>query len=429
MASSETFSLSGVTADLFIPMFEGRSANMYNSANVLEGRIKKKYNFVGTQMNIETELSFSGGVGSSKLPLASASVVDQMNVTAKKVYARTFVDRESLKAASSTEGAFQKFMAYPVKKTVESYMRNSSRILFNDGSGILGRGDGSTAPTGLGTSGSPFVVVISAASWKLANWERQDWVQYVSGMSALPSNAGGSAEGGTATTNLLQVVSVVPSTRTIQLVGTSTALAALVAGPTALPTTSGFAMQRSYLSDPQGLNGVLLATSGSLYGIPVGYRWQSYQKDATGAGVITDMLNDVMLNVELQCGEVPNMICLHYTQLRKILAQLEDQKIYNLPNKNIKGALSFSGVEFMSTKGPIGIFVDRFADEDKIYFINDKYIERKHRPDFGWFKDDGTVFLRVADEDQYEARYGGYYDNVITPSFHGILYNLDTSAS
>lgn len=420
--ASKQFSLTN-TSGLFKTLFEARSANMYNSANVLEGRIKKKYNFVGKQMNIETQLSFSGGVGSSKLPQSNSSIVEQMVITAKKVYGTVLVDRESLKAASSTEGAFQKFMAYPIKKTVESYMRNSSRILFNDGSGILGRGDGSTAPTGAGTTGSPYLVTISAASWKLANWEKQDFVQYVSGMSALPSNAGGTAEGGTATTNLLEVVSVNPSTRVIGLVGTSAALAALVAGPTALPTTSGFAMQRSYLGDPQGLNGALMATSGTLYSINVGYRWQAFQVDAGGAGIIVDAMNQVMLGVEQQFGEAPNMIVCNYNQLRKILAQLEDQKVYNLPNKNLKGNLSFTGVEFMSTRGPVGLFVDRFADEDKIYFLNDKFIERKHRPDFGWFDDDGTVFLRTT-EDEYEARYGGYFENVITPTAHGILYNL-----
>ena len=47
-----------------------------------------------------------------------------------------------------------------------------------------------------------------------------------------------------------------------------------------------------------------------------------------------------------------------------------------------------------------------------------------HRPDFGWFDDDGTVFLRLADEDSYEARYGGYFENLIIPTGHGCLKNL-----
>jgi hypothetical protein len=415
------FSLTDTSA-MFLTLFEGRSANMYNSENVLEGRIKKNYKFVGKQMNLETQLSFAGGVGAALLPVANTSKVEQQVVTAKKVYARCLVDRESLKAASSTKGAFQTFLGYPIKKTVESYMRNLSRINFGDASGILGRGN-AVAPTGAGTTGSPYLVTIRLSDWNLANWEEKDYVQYVSGLAA-GDNTGGTAEGGTSTTNLLEVVSVDPSTRVIGLVGVSPALAALVAGPTALPTTSGFAMQRSYLSEPQGLKSVLMATSGTLYGITVQRRWQATQVDAAGAGVITDMFNEVMLGVEKKFGKVPNMIVMNYNQFQKVLAQLEDQKRYQLPNRNVKGNLSFSGVEFMSTRGPVGIFTDRFCDEDKIYFLNDNFISRSHRPDFGWFKDDGTVFLRAADLDEYEARYGGYFENVIVPTAHGVLYGL-----
>lgn len=411
------------TSGMFLTLFQSRSANMYNSFNVLEGRQKKTYNFVGKQMNLETQLSFSGGVGSKLLPKANTSAVEQQVITAKKVYGRVLVDRESLKAASNTKGAFQTFMAYPVKKTVESYMRNCSRILFGDGSGILGRGDGATNVTGAGSTADPYIVVMRASDFNLANFEEKDYVQVVTGMNA-GDNLGGAAEGGDTLTNLLEIVAVNPSTRAISLVGTSAALAALVAGPAALATTSGLAMQRSYLAEPQGLSGVIKATSGSLYGIPVQRRWSGYNLAAGGAGLITDQMNEVMLNVERRFGETPNMICMNYNQLQKLLAQLEDQKVYNLPNKNLKGALSFSGIEFMSTRGAIGIFTDRFCQEDSVYFLNDKHMSRAHRPDFGWFDDDGTVFLRAQDEDEYEARYGGYFENVIVPTAHGVLSGL-----
>jgi hypothetical protein len=422
MSTRKQFSLTEQSG-LFLTKFQGRSANMYNSANVLEGRIKKKYNFVGKQMNIETQLSFSGSVGAKLLPIGNSSKVEQAVITAKKVYGRTYVDRESLKAASSTEGAFQKYLAFPVKKTVESYMRNMSRILFSDGSSILGRGDGATNVTGNGSVATPYLVTLRASDFNESKLEEKDFVQVVTGLNA-GDNLAGTAEGGDAVTNLLEVVAVNPSTRVISLVGFSAHLANLVGGPSPLATTTGLAMQRSYLAEPQGLGGVLTATSGSLYGLPVQRRWQSTQVDALGAGIITDAMNEVMLKTEKAFGQAPKMIVMNYNQLQKILAQLEDQKVYNLPNRNLKGALSFSGVEFMSTRGPIPMFVDRFADEDKMYFLNDDFIERIHRPDFGWFDDDGTTFLRIADSDEYEARYGGYLENHIVPTAHGIITNL-----
>lgn len=409
---------------LFLTLFKNRSANMYNSANVLEGRIKKTNDFVGKQMNIETQLSFAGGYGAKLLPQGNPSLVEQAVVSAKKHYSRVFVDREGLKAASSSKGAFQTYLAFPIKKTVEDFMRNMSRILFGDGTGVLGRGDGATNVTGAGSSGSPYVVTLRASDFNVSNFEEKSIVQLVTGLSA-GNNLGGAAEGGDAITNLLTISKVIKATRSIYLVGTSAALAALVAGPTALATTSGLVPQRSYLYEAQGLSGALMASSGTLYGLTVQRRWQAVQVDAASAGIVVDMMNDVMLQVEQSFGEAPNMIICNYNQYRKILAQLEDQKRYNLPNKNVKGHLGFSGVEYMGTSGAVGIFVDRFCPEDKIFFLNDKYIHRYHRPGGAeWFQDDKTVFLRTADEDVLEARYGSYMENFITPSAHGVLHSL-----
>jgi len=409
---------------LFLTLFKNRSTNMYNSANVLEGRIKKSNDFVGKQMNIETQLSFAGGYGAKLLPQGNPSLVEQAVITAKKHYSRVFVDREGLKAASSSKGAFQTYLAFPIKKTVEDYMRNMSRILFGDGTGVLGRGAGATNVSGAGSSASPYVVVLRASDFNVANFEEKSIVQIVTGLNA-GDNLGGAAEGGDSVTNLLTIVAVNKATRAISLVGTSSHLAGLVAGPSPLATTTGLVPQRSYLAEAQGLTGVLMKTSGTNYGLTVQRRWQATQVDAGASGIVVDMMNDVMLQVEQACGEAPNTIICNYNQYRKILAQLEDQKRYNLPNKNVKGHLGFSGIEYMGTSGSVGIFVDRFCPEDKIFFLNDKYIQRYHRPGGAeWFQDDKTVFLRTVDEDVLEARYGAYMENFITPSFHGVLHNL-----
>jgi hypothetical protein len=88
------------------------------------------------------------------------------------------------------------------------------------------------------------------------------------------------------------------------------------------------------------------------------------------------------------------------------------------------GKVSFKGVEFMSSAGAVGVFPERFCQEDRMYFLNDNYIECHHRPDFGWFEDDGTVFLRDSSSDSYSARYGGYLETYIVPNFHGVISGL-----
>lgn len=392
------FSLTSAT-NLFKIKYGKLSDNVYNSANVMLGRINKKYDFTGKQMFIPVPTSFQGGVGSGSLPTANVANYKDAIITAKKVYSVVKIDREAIKASMNSEGAFVQGTKEVVQKGVESYMRNASRILFGDGSGALGQFSGSAT----GTAAAP-VLVITAASWKEASWEEADYVNV---------NSLGS---------VWEVISVVPATRTVNLsrISGSDDLTAIGAG------THTVYMQNSKNNDPIGLKGVLDATGGSLYNVAVARRWQATQEAAGGAGISTDLMNKMMLEVQRKCGKVPNLIITSFTQFRKILNLLEDQKQYQLDPKatDLKGKISFKGVEFMSSAGAVGIFPERFCEDDRMYFLNDAYITSYHRPDFGWFEDDGTVFLREASEDSYSARYGGYYENYIVPSFHGVLTGL-----
>lgn len=405
------FSLQSAT-DLFKIKYGKLSENTYNSANVLLGRVKKQYNFVGRKMDIAVPTSFAGGVGSGSLPTANFSATEMAEISAKKMYSVIQIDRESVKASAQSEGAFVEMTKYAVQKGVESWMRNMSRALFNDASGSLGAGDGATNVTGAGTSLSPYVVVIGAASWKESNWEEKDFVNYQS------------------ETSQLEVIEVVPATRTVKLVGTSAGLAALVAAPGPVPTINKFYMQNSLNNDPAGLKGILDKTPGvgvQAYGIDVQRRWQSTQLAAGGAGLTTDLMNQQMLEIQRKCGKVPNLIITSFTQYRKLLNVLEDQKRYQLDprSKDLVGKVSFSGVEFMSSAGPVGVFPERFCEDDRMYMLNDNFIEIHHRPDFGWFDDDGSVFLRTSG-DAYEARFGGYLETYIVPPFHGVISGLAT---
>jgi hypothetical protein len=187
-------------------------------------------------------------------------------------------------------------------------------------------------------------------------------------------------------------------------------------------------MQNSKLNDPSGLKGVLDAVSGTQYGITVGRRWQAgAQVAAGGAGLTTDLMNQVMLEVQRKSGKVPNLIMCSFTQYRKLLNVLEDQKQYLVEPRSpeLVGKVSFRGVEFMSSAGPVGVFPERFIEDDRMYFLNDNYLSIYHRPDFGWFDDDGSVFLRTSG-DAYEARYGGYLESYIVPPFHGVISGLAT---
>lgn len=385
------------------------SENVYNSANVTLARLKKSYDFTGKQLTRAIPQSFNGGVGSGRLPSATYDLASDAVMTAKKVYSVVEIDREAIKAADGKDGSFVSQTKHTVAKGVESWMRNMSRILWNElDNGELGVGDGSTTVTGTGTAGDPYLVIMSATGWKEANWEERDGVNC-----------------GTETT-ILTVSEVVPSTRQIKFVGTS---AALAAASTSTATSAKFYMQGSKDNDPTGIAYAISRTSSTLYGVTVNRRWQgSVQVDSSSAGITTDMLNKDMLEIQRKCGKVPKMIIMSFTQYRKMLNLLEDQKEYVVDPRasDLKGKVSFSGLAFHSAAGLIPIFPERFVADDRLFYINDDFIELVHRPGFGWFDDDGTVFLRKADDDAYEARYGGYLECYIAPNFQGYRYGLAT---
>tara|TARA_R100001480_G_scaffold3502_3_gene9136 strand:+ start:2322 stop:3542 length:1221 start_codon:yes stop_codon:yes gene_type:complete len=402
------FNLTDASA-LFKIKYEKLSENVYNSSNVLLGRCKKSYNFVGSKMQIAIPQSFAGGVGSGSLPKASSATYEPAEIEAKKLYARVEVDRETIKAALKDEGSFVRATKEVVKKGVESYMRNMSRILFNDASGKLGTVASISTDT----------CTLTAGTFKEADLEEGDLVDI--------TQAGGSAR--TVAGSPLEITSV-------EILANGNAEVIISGADTGgVLATDIIYMQGSKDKDPEGLKGIvkskanLVSASKSPYGITATRKWSSVENSASSASISTDLLNKLMLDVEKKCGKAPNLLITSYKQYEKILNVLEDQKRYSVNTraglKSKSGAdISFSGVEFMSSAGPVGIFPERFCDDDRVYALNDNHIHIHHRPDFGWFDDDGTVFLRKAESDAYEARYGGYLEVYINPAFQGVLTDL-----
>lgn len=409
------FSLT-TASNLFKIKYGKLSENTYNSANVLLARVKKDFTFTGKRMDVAVPVSFAGGVGSGSLPTPNVASIEDAVIEAKKMYSVIQLDRESIKAASNNEGAFVELTKYSVQKGVESWMRNMSRSLFNGSVAYqVGSGNGSlgttTAAVATGSAAAP-VVIISATTWKEANFEEKDYINIDSAANPYSTSA------------VWEITAVNPSTRAVTL--------ARIAGSVDLTADAGakiLIMQNSKASDPTGLKQVLDATSGSLYGITVGRRWQAgSQIAAGGAGLTTDLMNQAMLEIQRKSGKVPNLVMCSFTQYRKLLSVLEDQKQYIVEPRSpeLVGKVSFRGVEFMSSAGAVPVFPDRFIEDDRMYFLNDNYITLQHRPDFGWFDDDGSVFLRDASSDSYSARFGGYLETYVVPNFHGVISGLAT---
>lgn len=428
------FSLVTAT-NVFKRKFWKMSDAVFNASNVTWSRINKNSDFVGKDMFVSNPLSFSGGVGSGALPTANVGKYEGSIITSKRIYATAQVEREAIKASETSEGAFVKAMQETVKKTLESFMRNCSRQLFSDGSGVLARGAavGAAAVTGAGSVDVPYVVAFPAANFFDANLEERDLVQVVTGITDLKDGKFSPNDGGVVEASLLEIVAVDVINHTVSLVGTSAALLALKNAAAQFPADAALVMQNSYMNDLIGLR--LLSKksingTGTIYSVPVQRRWSMQTVDATtltSPDISVDLINGQMLQIERKSGKVPNLIVCGFKQYQKMLALHENQKRYNLSPKDSKyaGQFSFDGLQFMSTAGIVPVVYDRFVHDDEIWLLNDNYITMCMRPGGAqWFEEDGTVFLRDTGSDSYSARYGLYGELYIIPTFHGHIYNL-----
>lgn len=419
MANYNLTTATGVFKTKYIKM----SRDMFNSENVVLAKVKRNDSFVGDQALISVPTSFGGGRGSGVIPRANVASYQKMLITAKKLYAIIEIDNEAIKASQTDEGAFVRLSKEPVKRGVQAWQANLSRMLFNDsvatnGNGRLGI---SSSATSITSSAGVFTVTFAIAAanpvnWKLANWETKDFIN---------TDVGGTAE--------YEVTGVNPvasaTTATVTLVQSNGSAFDLTGR-----TSVQFFMQNSKNNDATGLRGVLLATSGSAYSINIGYRWQApSQLTSLSAGITPDLLNQQALDIKYAFGENHDMFVTSFVQYRKLLNQLEDQKRYMLVesrNEGPKGKFSFQALEFMADTGPIPVIAERFVEDDTLYSLNSDFIEFHARPDGGWVEDPtmgGSIFRLSPTNDTWQARYAVYGEFGIMPSAHGIMTGLTVS--
>ena len=400
------FNLSDVNMDgLFKIKFWRYYENTFNSFNPTWSQIEKTSDFVGKRIEFPVPTTYKGGVGAGSLPESNTAVYADVTVTSKKIYATDKIDRETIKAAMTSEGAFVQALAESVKKTVEADMWNHNRMLFGDGT--LGTAKASGAVTDNGSGNYSVIMGEGASTFKEANFEEQMFVNFGTG------------------TDLFEITTVTPSTRTI--------IVQRQAGGTNVPAAADIVyMQGSKDNELTGLKTALDATSSTLYSVTVGRKWQAYQEDAS-TGITIDLMNKVMTRVEKKVGVVPDLIVCSFIQYEKLLNLLEDQKRYQLTTmapkaKNLQGVVSFDGIQFMSSRGAVKVYPDKFCDDDRMYFLNTDHIKYFRRPDSGWVKDDigGNGYLRVSEEDKFEARFATYGEIFIAPTFHGRIKGLTT---
>ena len=401
---------------LFKRTYGAYGDNLYGSGSEdpLESQITKKFDFNGSEHRFPVKIGFGGGTGFGTLPEANASKNVDVVLTRKKAYARMNLDRETIVASKGKDGAFKEATSEETLGKLKSFNRTQACALYNDGTGILGQY--STTPTG--TEAAPVLTIINTGNYRFRQgfFEEGDYIQVVSA-------------GGLLLASKWEITAVDVTNRTVTLsrLSGSDNLLTLGAG------THNVVLQGSYNASPMGLMGVHNFTSGTLYSVTFARRWSSYRRVFSSPQLITtDVLNEATLQMDQRAGEAPNLAVFSTVQMQKLLSQLEDKKRYgntevmSKSNKLSKAAISFSGIEYMGPRGSMPIVSSRYVRDDMVLLVNtnSNKMFRKHAEKFGWFDEDRTVLMRMQDQDAYEARYGGYYENFFNPLFVGGIEGL-----
>lgn len=379
----------------------------------LIGQIKKNTKFNGLKLVMAQLQDYGGGQSSGALPASSTAKIIQPTLYAKSVYSTTVIDNQSMKAArrSGTNlGAFEDATELSIQILKESFSNQISRQFFGDGTGSLGIISSVTT-----NAPGDYSIIVTAATFIQANWVMNDLTNVSTG------------------TSLFLTTDIDLDTRTVRLIrqnGTDVPLAG-----------QHIYKQKSKDNEMEGLKLIADATSGSLYGVPVGYRWKASQVDAIGAAPNMALFRDLDQKMRFQTrGVLPTDYIFSATAL-KLFENSEDQKsiIYIDPAVAPEREAGSQVAAIKMNGRTVRVHWSPWIEEDRIYAINRNKISLELRPDTvasgeqcgGFIENGDSIFfpLHVSGTplDSFAMFYSTYGNLYIPPTFVGTITGLATS--
>lgn len=146
--------------------------------------------------------------------------------------------------------------------------------------------------------------------------------------------------------------------------------------------------------------------------------WKARRIDASSANLSSDLLQRLIDDVAINCGEEPDTLIMHRAQRRKYLDIVVPQKRYADGDMDS----GFSELEFNGKK----LILDDDCQLDTVYAIRKKLIQKYELKALAMGTHDGSdVFLRLANYDVFQA-YWRHYCNFGTSqrNAHGKLVSL-----
>lgn len=379
----------------------------------LIGTVRKNKKFNGNKLVMGQLQDYGGGQSSGSLPASSTASIIQPELFAKSVYSTTVIDNQSMKAArraGTNLGAFEDATELSMQILKESFGGQIARQLFGDGTGSLG-----VIETVTTNAPGDYTLLITAATFIQANWILKDLLNVSTG------------------TSLFLITDIDLDARTIRIIRQTGADVPLAA--------QNVYKQKSKDQEMVGLKAIADATTGSLYGVPVGYRWKASQLDAVGSAPNLALFRELDQKMRFQTrGVLPTDYIFSATALR-LFENSEDQKsIIYVDPVSAPDREAGSQIAAIKLNGRIiRIHWSPWMEEDRIYAINRNKISLELRPDTvgngeqcgGFIENGDSIFfpLHVSGTplDSFAMFYSTYGNFYIPPTFLGVITNLATS--
>ncbi len=353
------------TADSVLKSYylDAVSDQLDKSANPLLTQIKKTTSDVwGKDVRKAVRYGINGGIGAGSetdtLPIASSNTYKQFVAPLKNLYGYIEISDKAIRASQNSEGAFVNLLNDEMEGLVKSSSYNFGRMLFGDGSGLLG-----TIKSGEG------------------NVYTMDSVRnFAEGMLVDVYNAGGSGQATGRT-----VTGVDHAANTITLSGN------------AISTPTDY---KVYLQHSKGLEITGLAAifgEGDLYGIPrEGNGWMVPYKQ-TEVGDLTELAIQKAIDaVEARSGSKINFIVCSWGVRRALFNLIASHR--TCETLELEGgfrALSFDGIP---------VVADRFCPEGTMYLLNTEDFGLHQLCDWQWLEgEDGTVLRQNGNKPTFTA--------------------------
>ena len=352
------------------------SEQLNNSVNPLLARVKQSTNDVwGKEIRKLAIHGINGGIGAGtedgELPSATGNNYEQFVTTLKNLYGTIEISDKAIRASENNSGAFVNLLNAEMEGLIKASSFNFGRMLFGDGSGIIGNV--------ISVSGN----VITLDSVK----------NVIEGMLIDIRDESGSVILG-ATGRRITGVDRVNKTVT-------------VSGATLSTVTEGavVTVQGSYNNEITGLAKIFDQSSETLYGVNKAENpWLAPYTKAVNGAISEAEIQVALDTIEENSGSAVNFIVCSWG-VRRALINLMSKNKRIVDVMNLEGgfkALSYNGIP---------IVADRFCPEGTMYLLNTDDFTLHQLCDWQWLTgDDGRILKQIPGKPVYTATLVKYAD-------------------